>query len=233
MANALRRMDDDLGLRHAPAGGAVRLPAHSPVRLPVPRWKRAFDLFFAMVLGLPALPLLLVAAAAIKVADGGPVLFWQRRVGRGGEEFWCPKLRSMREGAERLHKQMRQHNMHGDSITFKMKTDPRVTTVGRFLRTTSLDELPQFWCVLTGQMSIVGPRPPLPWEVEEYTPHQRRRLEVNPGITGLWQVSGRSTIAFDGQVALDIEYIERQSLWLDLAIVAKTIPAVLSRRGAW
>jgi lipopolysaccharide/colanic/teichoic acid biosynthesis glycosyltransferase len=114
-----------------------------------------------------------------------------------------------------------------------MKADPRVTTVGRFIRTSSLDELPQFWCVLTGQMSIVGPRPPLPWEVEEYTPHQLRRLDVNPGITGLWQVSGRSTIAFDGQVALDIEYIERQSLWLDLAIVAKTIPAVLSRRGAW
>ena len=214
-------------------GDDVMAPSASAERLPLPRWKRVFDLTGAVVLGLLTLPVLLLAAAAIRVADGGPVLFWQRRVGRGGEEFWCPKLRSMCEGAAHLHTQMRQHNMHKDSITFKMKTDPRVTAVGRLFRTWSLDELPQFWCVITGTMSIVGPRPPLPLEVEEYTPLQRRRLDANPGLTGLWQVSGRSTIPFDGQVALDIEYIERQSFWLDVAIVARTIPAVLSRRGAW
>jgi len=198
-----------------------------------PHAKRAVDIVVGGLLLLLALPLLLIAAAAIKLKDGGPVLFWQRRAGQGGCEFWFPKLRSMCVGAPELQDGLRGQNDHGESITFKMRQDPRVTGVGRVLRMLSLDELPQLWCVLTGAMSLVGPRPPLPSEVLQYTPAQLRRLEVKPGLTGLWQVSGRSTIPFDGQVALDIEYVERQSLQFDLIIVARTVGAVLSCKGAW
>jgi lipopolysaccharide/colanic/teichoic acid biosynthesis glycosyltransferase len=139
----------------------------------------------------------------------------------------------MNVGAERLHQTLLDHNDHGQSITFKMKADPRVTQIGRLIRVSSLDELPQLWCVLRGEMSLVGPRPALPSEVVRYTPGQLRRLETKPGITGLWQVSGRSTIPFDGQMALDIEYLERRSLGLDMDILARTVRAVLSCKGAW
>jgi lipopolysaccharide/colanic/teichoic acid biosynthesis glycosyltransferase len=196
-------------------------------------WKRAVDIVLGGFFLLLGLPLLLLATAAIKLSDRGPVLFWQTRVGQGGREFWFPKLRSMRVGAQELQEALRGQNDHGESITFKMRQDPRVTRVGRVLRMLSLDELPQLWCVLNGAMSLVGPRPPLPAEVLRYTPAQLRRLEVKPGITGLWQVSGRSMIPFDGQVALDIEYVERQSFQFDLIIVARTVPAVISCRGAW
>jgi lipopolysaccharide/colanic/teichoic acid biosynthesis glycosyltransferase len=207
-------------------GLAIRLGAGG-----FPLWKRVLDVMVCTLLLVCALPLLLVVAAAIRFS--GPAIFWQRRVGQHGREFWFPKLRSMYAGADALHHAMRDHNDHGDSVTFKMKADPRITRIGRLIRMLSIDELPQLWCVLNGDMSLVGPRPPLPSEVEKYTPTQRRRLEVRPGLTGLWQVCGRSMIPFDGQVALDLEYIERQNILLDLGILARTIPAVLSAKGAW
>jgi lipopolysaccharide/colanic/teichoic acid biosynthesis glycosyltransferase len=194
--------------------------------------KRPLDVAVAGVLLALAAPVLVVAAALILLVDGRPVLFWQTRVGARGRPFAFPKLRSMRHGAEHLHATLAPRNDHGDSITFKMRDDPRITPLGRLLRVTSVDELPQLWSVLCGDMSLVGPRPPLPEEVERYTPWQRRRLDVKPGLTCLWQVYGRSDLPFGRQVALDVEYIERQSLALDLKLMLLTIPAVLSGRGA-
>jgi lipopolysaccharide/colanic/teichoic acid biosynthesis glycosyltransferase len=195
--------------------------------------KRLLDIALAGLLLVIAFPLLLVCAFAIKLDDGGPVLFWQERVGRLGRRFWFPKFRSMCVGGERIHHLMLHQNDHGESITFKMRNDPRITRVGRGLRILSLDELPQFYSVLKGDMSLVGPRPPLPDEVARYSPTELRRLEVKPGLTCLWQVSGRSLIPFEEQVLLDIDYIERQSLWLDLELLARTVPAVLSCKGAF
>ena len=169
----------------------------------------------------------------IKWHDGGPVLFWQTRVGQRGRPFPFPKFRSMVPRAEQLKGQLQAHNDHGDSITFKMRQDPRTTPIGRFLRRFSLDELPQLWCVLIGQMSLVGPRPPVPSEVARYRPEHRRRLEAKPGLTCIWQVSGRGDLSFDQQVRLDVEYIERRSIWLDLWLLLCTVPAVLSGRGAY
>ena len=196
-------------------------------------WKRALDLAIGGPLLVAALPTLILAAFVIALTEGGTVIFWQKRVGQAGREFWFPKLRSMYIGAEDLQDALRDQNDHGESITFKMRQDPRVTRIGKLLRMLSIDELPQLWCVLTGTMSLVGPRPPVPGEVLQYTPKQRRRLDVKPGITGLWQVSGRSTIPFDRQIALDLEYIDRQSLACDLWILARTARAVLSCKGAW
>jgi lipopolysaccharide/colanic/teichoic acid biosynthesis glycosyltransferase len=198
-----------------------------------PLWKRTLDISLGGLLAACALPVLGVAIVTIKVVDGGPVMFWQRRVGQGGREFWFPKLRSMHPGAENSHHTLRSRSDHADSIKLKVKADPRVTPIGRVLRTLSIDELPQFWCVLTGEMSLVGPRPHPIYQVQMYSPWQRRRLEVKPGITGLWQVCGRSTIPFDGQIALDVEYVRRHSLRLDLAILARTVRAVISCVGAW
>jgi len=195
--------------------------------------KRLLDVLVATLLLALLLPLLLVIAFTIKVGDGGPVLFWQERIGRSGRRFWFPKFRSMCVGGERIHHLMLHQNDHGDSITFKMRNDPRITRVGRLLRILSLDELPQLYNVVKGDMSLVGPRPPLPDEVARYSSLELRRLEVKPGLTCLWQVSGRSLIPFEQQVALDIEYIERQSLRLDLELLVRTIPAVLSCKGAF
>lgn len=195
--------------------------------------KRLLDISLAGLLLVIAFPLLLLVALAIKLGDGGPVLFWQERVGQFGRRFWFPKFRSMCVGGERIHHLMLHQNDHGESITFKMKNDPRITRVGRLLRTLSLDELPQFYSVLKGDMSLVGPRPPLPDEVARYSPTERRRLEAKPGLTCLWQVSGRSLIPFEEQVLLDIDYIERQSLWLDIELLVRTVPAVLSCKGAF
>jgi lipopolysaccharide/colanic/teichoic acid biosynthesis glycosyltransferase len=195
--------------------------------------KRLVDVALASLLLVVLFPLLLVIALTVKLSDSGPMLFWQERVGKGGRRFWFPKFRSMCVGGDRIHHLMLHHNDHGDSITFKMRNDPRVTRVGRLLRILSLDELPQLYSVLRGDMSLVGPRPPLPTEVELYSPMELRRLQVKPGLTCLWQVNGRSLIPFDRQVTLDLEYIERQSLWLDLELLARTIPAVLSCKGAF
>jgi lipopolysaccharide/colanic/teichoic acid biosynthesis glycosyltransferase len=195
--------------------------------------KRLIDIA-ASIGGLVALfPLLLGVAALIKLTDFGPVLFWQIRVGRWGKEFQFPKFRSMVRDAEQLKETLLHQNDHGNSVTFKMKNDPRVTVIGRIIRKLSIDELPQLWCVLKGDMSLVGPRPPVRCEVEKYTLADRRRLDVKPGLTCIWQVSGRGDIAFKRQVELDVQYIESQSLWLDFILLIKTVPAVLSGKGAY
>ncbi|MDT8390398.1 MAG: sugar transferase [Lentisphaeria bacterium] len=196
--------------------------------------KRCLDIVGAVILLLVSAPIFLALTAAILVAHGKSVLFWQRRVGLNGKLFAFPKFRSMVTDAEARKALLRDQNMHGvDDVTFKMSRDPRTTRTGRFIRRHSLDELPQLWCVLKGDMSLVGPRPPVPEEVARYTPEQQRRLEVKPGLTGLWQVSGRSELSFRQQVALDLDYAEKQSLPLDLKILARTVPAVLTGRGAY
>ena len=194
--------------------------------------KRMMDSGLSVLTSILISPVLLLLALAVKLDSPGPVFFWQTRLGRGGEPFRCVKFRSMRVGSEVEQAQLEALNEAQGPI-FKIRDDPRPTRVGRYLRRTSLDELPQLWNVLRGEMSLVGPRPPIPDEVERYEDWHRRRLEVVPGITGLWQVSGRSELNFDEMVILDLYYIENWSLALDLQILARTIPTVLARRGAF
>ena len=194
--------------------------------------KRMLDMAGALFLLLLACPLLLLIAVLIKLEDGGPVFFAQTRVGQNGREFKMFKVRSMRLGAEQQLVELLERNKHRDGVTFKIKDDPRMTRVGKWLRKFSFDELPQLYNVLIGDMSLVGPRPPLPREVAKYSPADRRRLAVKPGITCLWQISGRAEIDFSGQVRLDVDYIEKQNLWTDLLILTRTVPAVLSGKGA-
>lgn len=195
-------------------------------------FKRTIDLCMAS-LSLTALsPLMLGVAIAIKLDSPGPIIFKQTRLGRNQQRFTCLKFRSMHVGAESKLEELREEN-ESTEPTFKMQDDPRQTRVGRMLRRTSVDELPQLWNVLKGDMSIIGPRPPIPSEVEEYDAWHLRRLEVRPGITGLWQVSGRSDLTFDEMVLLDIYYIENWSPLLDLRILLKTIPTVILGQGAY
>jgi len=195
--------------------------------------KRAVDIGASMALLICLIPVFAAVALLIKLTDGGPVFFWQKRVGRWGREFPFPKFRSMVVNAEALKDTLLTQSDHKDSVTFKMKRDPRVTWIGRIIRKLSIDELPQLWCVLKGDMSLVGPRPPVPREVAEYTLADRRRLDVIPGLTCIWQVSGRGDIPFDEQVKLDMAYIESQSLWLDIKLLMQTVPAVLLGKGAY
>jgi lipopolysaccharide/colanic/teichoic acid biosynthesis glycosyltransferase len=177
-------------------------------------------------------PLLLAIAAAVKVTSPGPVLFRQRRIGLRGRPFTMVKFRTMRTGADSDVETLRAEHRVSD-VMFKMKDDPRVTRVGRWLRRFSLDELPQLFNVIRGDMSLVGPRPALPEEVAKYEDWHLDRLEVPPGITGLWQISGRADLSFDECVQLDLFYIENWSLAYELFILGKTIPVLLSRRGAY
>jgi lipopolysaccharide/colanic/teichoic acid biosynthesis glycosyltransferase len=195
--------------------------------------KRAIDMAVSATMLALLLPLFAIVAVIIKATDGGSVLFWQRRVGRWGREFWFPKFRSMLVDAEKLKDQLLKQNDHKDGITFKMKRDPRVTRIGRIIRKLSIDELPQLWCVLKGDMTLVGPRPPVPREVAKYTLADRRRLDVTPGLTCIWQVSGRGNIPFPRQVELDVEYIEERCIWLDVKLMLHTVPAVLTGKGAF
>jgi lipopolysaccharide/colanic/teichoic acid biosynthesis glycosyltransferase len=197
-----------------------------------PALKRTFDISGSVLFLLLFSPLYLLIALLVKLEDGGPVIFAQTRVGLHGRVFKFYKFRSMCVDAEARLKELLALNQHAEGVTFKMKQDPRLTRTGRWLRRYSLDELPQFVNVLLGDMSIVGPRPPVPREVALYSLADRRRLAVKPGITCLWQIGGRSEIDFSGQVALDVKYIEEQNLWGDITIVAKTMPAVLSGKGA-
>lgn len=194
--------------------------------------KRPVDVL-ASLLGLVLLsPLFAILAIAIKLDSPGPVFFKQKRVGQSGREFWFYKFRSMVQDAE-AQKSKLMHLNELEGPVFKISDDPRVTAIGRFLRRTSIDELPQLINVLRGDMSLVGPRPPLPNEVEKYEGWQRQRLDVVPGITCLWQISGRNHIGFTEWMRLDIEYIRKQSLTLDVKILARTLPAVVSRKGAY
>lgn len=193
--------------------------------------KRVVDVAGSLVLIVLAAPLMLGIAIAIKMASPGPFSFRQVRVGLNGRRFTMLKFRTMVVNAEKLKAGLAGLNEAG-KILFKIRNDPRVTGIGRILRRTSLDELPQLWNVLRGRMSLVGPRPPVPEEVAKYTPEMRKRLSVKPGITGLWQVSGRSTIPHLRGFALDVWYARKWCLLLDIVILVRTISAVLSRRGA-
>jgi exopolysaccharide biosynthesis polyprenyl glycosylphosphotransferase len=194
--------------------------------------KRLIDIVASLV-GLVLLsPLLAVTAAAIKLESSGPVFYSQQRVGKWGRLFAMYKFRSMVVDADRMKDLLLNQDESG-GVTFKMKRDPRITRVGSIIRKLSIDELPQLYNVLKGDMSLVGPRPPVPREVEQYRLSDRRRLEVIPGITCIWQISGRSDIEFTGQVALDVQYIQSQTLWGDILILLKTVPAVLSGKGAY
>ena len=193
--------------------------------------KRAIDVVLAGAALIAAAPILALVAIAVRLDSPGPAFLPQYRVGKNGP-FKIYKVRSMYQGADARKAELEDRNEAGGRI-FKMKNDPRRTRVGRIIRKLSLDELPQVWNVFKGDMSIVGPRPPLPQEVEQYDEWHKRRLEVTPGLTGLWQVSGRSDLPFDEMVMLDLYYIENWSLGLDLKIILQTIPAVVSMRGAY
>jgi lipopolysaccharide/colanic/teichoic acid biosynthesis glycosyltransferase len=195
--------------------------------------KRAIDVMAVAPALLLLAPFFGLMALAIKLEDGGPVLYWQKRVGRNGRVFAFPKFRSMRTDSDAVRQQIEHMNQHGDSLTFKMKNDPRITRVGKLLRRTSMDELPQLLCVLKGDMTLVGPRPPMVSEVAQYTLADRRRLSVTPGLTCIWQVSGRSDIPFPKQAAMDVDYIRERSIALDIRLLLATVPAVLLGRGAY
>ena len=216
-----------------PAWDSV-LPAWAGTR----RWrvalalKRIMDLLMALVGVVVLLPLALLVALAIVVDSPGPVLHRMEWVGFRGRRFVGYKFRTMVVGADGLRQDLRAFNQMTGPV-FKMSNDPRVTRVGRFLRRTSVDELPQLWSVIKGDMSLVGPRPPGPHEYAEFRPAQRLKLAVMPGMTCLWQVSGRSSISnFDDWIRLDLEYIRRWTLWLDVEILVRTIPVVLTGHGA-
>ncbi|HWQ90038.1 MAG TPA: sugar transferase [Clostridia bacterium] len=194
--------------------------------------KRLFDIVVSLVLLIALIPLFALVALLIKFEDGGPIFFAQSRVGQNGKLFKMFKIRSMCLDAEEKLEEVLRHNHHKDGVTFKLKQDPRITRIGRWLRKFSVDELPQLFNVLIGDMSLVGPRPPVPREVAMYSLADRRRLGVRPGITCIWQVSGRSEIDFSDQVLLDVKYIEQRSFFLDLCLLVRTIPAVLSTKGA-
>jgi lipopolysaccharide/colanic/teichoic acid biosynthesis glycosyltransferase len=191
------------------------------------------DLGLVLILFTMLSPLFLAIAVAIFMESGRPIFFRQKRLGQGGKEFTVFKFRSMYQDAEhRLH-EVQRHNEIKDGPIFKWRNDPRITPFGRFLRRTSLDELPQLINVLLGQMSLVGPRPPLESEVHKYEEWHCERLSVKPGMTGLWQVSGRSNLSFSEMVRLDNEYARTWSVWLDVVLLARTLPAVLFGRGAF
>ena len=205
--------------------------------------KRVSDILISVAALTVTAPLLAAIAIWIKLDSKGDVFFRQERVGMDGRVFLCYKFRSMHADAdERVHREAYQRNIAGDEsanagdddapVYGKVKNDPRVTRAGRLLRRTSLDELPQLFNVLFGDMSVVGPRPPIPYEVEAYEPWQRKRLDMKPGITGLWQVSGRNRLTFEEMVRTDLFYIENWSLWLDLKIILLTLPAVWRGDGA-
>jgi len=225
-------------LEHALSAGRVEefggLPIYSivsgPDRLLGLAAKRVLDLVGAVAGGLILSPLLIAITVIVKLDSPGPVTFRQRRVGLHGRPFDVAKFRTMTDGAhDLLPELLHQNEIRGPA--FKLTDDPRITRVGRFLRRTSFDELPQLWNVFLGEMSLVGPRPPLPEEVAGYDVWHRRRLSMKPGITGLWQVRARHEPEFDRWVEMDLEYIDGWSFWLDLKIIARTVPAVISGNG--
>ena len=196
-------------------------------------FKRFMDILLAIMIIIIGSPLFLLTALLVKVTSPGPIIFSQVRVGKYGRHFKFYKFRSMYIDAEARKAELLKHNESGDGVIFKMKHDPRITPIGRFIRKFSIDELPQLFNVILGDMSLVGPRPPLPSEVRTYTLEERKRLNITPGITCLWQVSGRSELPFSKQIALDKEYIASRSVWKDFLILLITIPAILTGKGAW
>lgn len=216
-----------------PVAGLPLMDVDRPQAIAATRWiKRTFDIVGSSLLLLAAAPVMALVALAIKLEDGGPVMFRQTRVGRKGQTFECLKFRSMVPDAEARLAALAASN-EGAGPLFKMTKDPRITRVGRFIRRFSLDELPQFFNTFRGDMSLVGPRPALPSEVAQYDYDARRRLDVRPGLTGLWQVSGRSNLSWDDTVRLDLYYVDNWSLVQDLMILAKTARAVVGSAGAY
>jgi len=195
--------------------------------------KRAMDILLAGGLIVIFTPFFIIVSLVIKLTSKGPIIFKQIRVGRNGRHFKFYKFRSMRTDAEIAKKNIMSKNESSDGVIFKMKKDPRLTPIGGFIRKYSIDELPQLFNVLIGDMSLVGPRPPLPSEVVEYTLEDRKRLHIKPGITCLWQISGRSDIPFRQQVQLDEQYIKSSGFWADFKILLRTIPAVVMGKGAY
>jgi lipopolysaccharide/colanic/teichoic acid biosynthesis glycosyltransferase len=203
---------------------------------------RALDVLVSLVLLVLLVPLFLVVALAIRVDSPGPALFRQRRIGRDLCPFTVCKFRTMHDGVgNEAHRDFVVGLIAGEQPAppppggrprYKMSADPRITRLGRVLRKLSVDELPQLWNVLRGDMSLVGPRPPIPYEVEHYPSHWFARFAVKPGVTGLWQVSGRSELTLEEMIELDIDYVRRRSLWLNLWILLRTVPSVISMRGA-
>jgi exopolysaccharide biosynthesis polyprenyl glycosylphosphotransferase len=195
--------------------------------------KRALDIVISTAGLIMLMPLLLTIAAAVRISSSGPIFFRQRRVGLGGKQFRITKFRSMVHDAEALRGDLTPKSLYTDARLFKVKDDPRMTPLGAFLRRTSLDELPQLWNVFRGDMSLVGPRPPLPSEVDLYEDHHYTRFDVKPGITGPWQVSGRNSITdFEEVIRLETGYIRGWTIWKDLGILLRTVPVVLFMRGA-
>ena len=229
------RLADVAGTRlhMRPVAGLPMLHVEEPQASQAGDWpKRVFDIFGAIATLLVLSPVFLVVAALIKLDDGGPVFYRQDRIGLNGDRFKCWKFRSMSVDADKIDAQLRVEHGHTEGL-FKLQRDPRVTRIGRFIRRFSIDELPQLFNVVEGTMSLVGPRPHLPVEVETYDDRVRRRLHVRPGMTGLWQVSGRSNLSWDDSVRLDLYYRDNWSMVGDFIIMAKTVRAVLTRDGAY
>jgi exopolysaccharide biosynthesis polyprenyl glycosylphosphotransferase len=220
-------------VRVRPVGGLPLMHLEPPTAIEASRWgKRLFDVVGSCCLLLAFAPVFLVATLRIRAHDRGPALFRQTRIGRDGREFACLKFRTMVQDAE--EKLATLHREQGyEAGLFKMEDDPRITRPGRWLRRFSLDELPQLVNVLRGEMSLVGPRPPLPLEVARYDIDTHRRLRVRPGMTGLWQVSGRSDLSWSEAVRLDLYYVDNWSMLQDLSILSKTFGAVFGTRGAY
>ncbi|MFC7371394.1 sugar transferase [Fictibacillus iocasae] len=195
--------------------------------------KRMLDILGALVGLILLLPVFIIVSLLIKREDSkGPVFFKQIRIGKDGKAFYMYKFRSMVSDAEEKLAELLQYN-EIEGAMFKMKEDPRITKIGKFIRKTSIDELPQLWNVLTGDMSLVGPRPPLPREVEQYNAYHKQRLLVTPGCTGLWQVSGRNAMSFEEMVNLDIQYISKRSVFFDIKIILKTITVLFGSDNAY
>jgi lipopolysaccharide/colanic/teichoic acid biosynthesis glycosyltransferase len=208
------------------------------VKLSYVRAKRVLDIVFTLLIALPVLFICLLITVLILLDSPGPIIFRQKRVGRDGNEFEMLKFRSMYvNNDDARHRAAIQHYMNGEKLNddalspYKSHDDPRITQIGKFIRATSLDELPQFWNVLRGEMSLVGPRPPIPYEVELYSGRDRLRLCGYPGLTGPWQVYGRSKVPFEQMVEMDIAYLQQQSLWQDLKMIILTVPVVVLKRG--
>ncbi|MEG0256177.1 sugar transferase [Vagococcus sp.] len=197
------------------------------------KWKIYSDRLVSFVLLIFFSPLFFIVGICVKLSNlKAPIFFKQERVGKYGERFYMYKFRTMHiDAEEQLEKYLTQNDVQG--AMFKMKDDPRVTSIGRILRKLSLDEFPQLWNVLKGDMFLIGPRPPLPREVEEYTPYDKQRLTIMPGCTGLWQVSGRNELSFKEMVELDLHYIKNVSLLLDIKIISKTVLVLLIPKGAY
>ncbi|HKC29239.1 MAG TPA: sugar transferase [Jatrophihabitans sp.] len=234
-------MTTDVGTRQRAATSTMSGEAGAHRRAPARRLgKRLFDIAVAAVIMCALLPVFVVVSLLVVLTSRGGAIYRQERIGRGGVPFVMFKFRTMRAGcSDALHREYVVRLLTDDTPPvggangmYKLEADPRVTGVGRILRRTSLDELPQLWNVLTGDMSLVGPRPALPWEAEMFSATHRERFRVPPGLTGLWQVSGRSKIAMRDGLDLDVEYVRRQSFRLDLVILLKTVPAVIAAVGA-